>query len=56
MKFEDALTAMREGKKTCRKNRAGYLYIDEELLLDQFDDTGHLAFFDIMKDDWEIVE
>lgn len=69
MKFEQALEAMRKGKKVSRDNRfiARYfvdaLYIDKNEIMwnciddeDYSIDDSNLKSDDILAEDWEIVE
>ncbi len=59
MRFEEALKAMREGKKVKLGN---YIHFIEEKTIwkyhiaDDFKLLGHLYYDEIMSEDWEIVE
>ncbi len=69
MKFEDALKAMREGKKVATHNRfydryfVDALYIDEGILMwhciddeDYSVDENGLTGDEIMSNDWEVLD
>lgn len=71
MKFEEALKAMREGKKVSKKDRFYSRYFVDALYIDNgclmwhcVDDEDYpvddcdegLASTDIMSEDWEIVD
>lgn len=59
MRFEEALKAMREGKKVKLGN---YIYFIEGKTIwkhhvdDNFKLLGHLFYDEIMSEDWEIVD
>jgi Protein of unknown function (DUF2829) len=66
MNFEDALKALKEGKKVRRKGKAEYIIIEDikpDPQLTLVDIRGHgytsaylIANRDILADDWEIVK
>lgn len=59
MKFEEALQAMREGKKV---KLGDYIYFIEEKTIwkhyinNDFKLLGHLYYDKIMSEDWEVVD
>lgn len=59
MKFEEALKAMREGKKSKLGNYI--FYIEENTVWkhridDDFKLLGHLSYKEFLSEDWEIVD
>lgn len=59
MKFEDALKAMREGKKVKLGNYIHFIKgetIWKYHVVDNFNLLGHLFCDEIMSEDWEVVD
>lgn len=61
MKFEEALSEMRKGKKTKHRDKI-YFIKDNQLRCIRLDDKtkflylGHLNCDEVLEEDWEIVE
>lgn len=60
MRFEEALAAMREGKKVRRKSwrESGFMYIKNGIISDDsgFNDLDAVGVENVLADDWEIYE
>lgn len=60
MRFEQALQAMRKGKKVKTKNGLAIFYIDGDNIIEEWTDNGYTtAIFNstmILLEDWEIVD